>query len=265
MRDDIARDNEERWTDLVAADVAFARPLLNLTVDTARAEVDAQAIMGDVTGKDVLCLASGGGQQSAAFAVLGARVTVTDLTPAQLEKDRIAAAHYNADIQIIQADMRDLSMFDDNAFDIVWHAFSINFVPSAEAVFGEVARVLRPGGLYRMQCGNPFFTDLDERQWNGSGYTVSRIYVGGEIEFADPHWDVTDSQGQTRQIVGPREFCHTLSDITVGLARRGFVLRGIWEEPAAPPDPEPGSWDHMLTVAPPWLTFWAVYRPDIIA
>jgi SAM-dependent methyltransferase len=155
-------------------------------------------------------------------------------------------------------------MFGDNAFDIVWHAFSMNFVPSVEPVFDEVARVLRPGGLYRMQCGNPFFADMDERQWNGEGYTISRPYGGGEISFKELHWDVADSQGTTRQIEGPREFSHTLNDITTGLARRGFFLHGIWEEPTAPANPESGSWEHMLAIAPPWLTFWATYRPDIL-
>ena len=41
---------------------------------------------------DVLCLAAGGGQQSVAFALLGANVTVFDLSETQLEHDRLAAA-----------------------------------------------------------------------------------------------------------------------------------------------------------------------------
>ncbi len=31
------------------------------------------------------------------------------------------------------------------------------------------------------------------------------------------------------------------------------------------PDPnaEPGTWEHFISVAPPWLAFWTVYRPEI--
>jgi 2-polyprenyl-3-methyl-5-hydroxy-6-metoxy-1,4-benzoquinol methylase len=47
-----------------------------------------------VKGKDVLCLASSGGQQSAAFGVLGANVTVFDLSENMLKKDVATAKHY---------------------------------------------------------------------------------------------------------------------------------------------------------------------------
>ena len=42
----------------------------------ARERINPYGVLKEVAGKDVLCLASGGGQQSAAFGVLGARVTV---------------------------------------------------------------------------------------------------------------------------------------------------------------------------------------------
>ena len=96
-----------------------------------------------MNGQDVLCLASGGGQQSVAFGLLGANVTVFDLTPAQLERDREAAAHYDLPITTVQGDMRDLSHFEGAVFDIVWHAYSINFVPEVESVFDEAVRVLK--------------------------------------------------------------------------------------------------------------------------
>ena len=55
-------------------------------------------ILINLSGKDVLCLASGGGQQSVVLSLLGARVTVVDLTKGQLEGDREAAAHYGYDV-----------------------------------------------------------------------------------------------------------------------------------------------------------------------
>src|SRR3712207_564706 len=127
--DDLAHYNRERWEDLAAAHVVFSRPWLQLTPATARALVDPVGLLGDVTGKDVLCLASGGGQQSAAFALLGANVTVVDLAPTQLQRDQEAAAHYGLTIRTLQADMRDLSALESSSFDVVWHAYSINFIP----------------------------------------------------------------------------------------------------------------------------------------
>ena len=45
----------------------------------------------DLTGLRVLGLASGGGQQMPIFAALGARCTVFDYTPRQLESERMVA------------------------------------------------------------------------------------------------------------------------------------------------------------------------------
>ena len=77
-----------------------------------------ESLLG-VKGKDVLCLASGGGQQSAVFGLLGANVTVVDLSQGQLDGDKTAAKHYGYSIQTVQADMRDLSCLSSDSFDLV--------------------------------------------------------------------------------------------------------------------------------------------------
>ena len=98
-----------------------------------------------------------GGQQSAAFALLGARVTVLDFCTTQLERDQQAAAHYGTEVTAVEGDMRDLSCFADDSFDIVWHAHSLNFIPDPRPVFDEVARVLRADGRYRLHRGTAPF------------------------------------------------------------------------------------------------------------
>src|ERR687894_294918 len=96
--DDIAQYNIERWKALVEANAVFTRPALNLDPSLALAQLDPERRLGTVAGKDVLCLACGGGQQSVAFALLGAKVTVFDLSAAQLDRDRVAAAQVGVDI-----------------------------------------------------------------------------------------------------------------------------------------------------------------------
>src|SRR5215211_7296288 len=49
----------------------------------------------DLGGTDVLCLASGGGQQAPVLAAVGANVTVLDNSQAQLEQDLKVAAREN--------------------------------------------------------------------------------------------------------------------------------------------------------------------------
>ncbi|MGW0065182.1 hypothetical protein ACWDTT_35350, partial [Streptosporangium sandarakinum] len=96
MRDEVYRYNEERWEALAEADALFTRPRLDLDAEEAQAYLclDRLGIPRDLAGRKVLCLAGGGGQQSAAFALLGAGVTVLDISSGQLERDRLAAEHY---------------------------------------------------------------------------------------------------------------------------------------------------------------------------
>ena len=263
--DEIARYNKERWEELAGANVVFSRPLLDLDARKAKDLVDPQGVMGCARGKNVLCLAASGGQQSPAFGLLGANVTVLDLSETQLERDRAAAAHYGLAVRTIQGDMRDLSCFDKGEFDIVWQAYSVNFVPDAVAVMREVARVLRPGGLYRLDCHTPFYAGLAESDWDGTGYPLYRPYVDGEeIQYDDGYWDVPQEDGTSRRILEPRAFRHALGTIVNGLAGEGFVILGLWEDVGEDPDAEPGSWDHFMAVAPPWFTVWTAYRPGLL-
>jgi SAM-dependent methyltransferase len=258
--DDISAFNQSKWDELVRRGVLYGRPLLDLTHETAREWLEPTGLLPDVRGKDVLCLASGGGKQSAAFGVLGARVSVLDLSPAMLEGDRLAAAHYGYPADIQQGDMRDLSRYPDRAFDIIWQAYSINFIPDPRPVFDGVARLVRPGGLYHLQFHNPYFAGMAENEWTGAGYPVRLPYLNG-VEIEEPVWDFEDGQGKVIQMQGPRAFRHTLSFLLNELLERGFVLRHLWEEVGQDPTATPGTWDHFIRVAPPWITAWFSYQP----
>jgi SAM-dependent methyltransferase len=261
--DELAKHNKERWEELVQADVLYSRPWLDLDRGIALDRLHLHSSVGEVAGKDVLVLAGGGGQHSAAFALLDARVTVFDLAEGQLAGDRRAAAHYGRPVATVQGDMRDLSGFAGGAFDIVYHPYSINFVPDPRPVFCEVWRVLRPGGFYQFGFHNPYVLGLDEREWDGRGYPLRMAYVDGEVAFADEDWEVGRSDGSSVRVPGPREFRHTLSTLINGLAGLGFVILSLREDGAsgytAPPGDyaaPPGSWEHFCVVAPPYLTLW---------
>ncbi len=269
---DLLAFNRDRWNALAEAGVPYAQPLLDLTPETAREWLNSQVgtLPGggssDWAGKDVLCLASGGGQQTAVFGLLGANVSILDLSDAQLERDRQAAAHYQYPIRIEQGSMDDLGAFEDDSFDLVWHPYAINFFPDFTPVFDEVRRVLRPGGLYRLQFNNPFRAGLTDEDWHGSGYLIKKPYVEGAEMWPDGDvWTVEGDDGRIQRIVGPKEFNHTLGGIINGLIGRGFVLRGLWEDYGrTAPDihAEPGSWAHFIAVAPPYMAVWAQLKGE---
>jgi ubiquinone/menaquinone biosynthesis C-methylase UbiE len=263
MKDDIYTYNLARWEALVKANALFTRPKLDLDKEKAREYLglDRLGVTGDLTGKSVLCLASGGGQQSAAFALLGAAVSVFDISASQLERDQAAADHYGTQVRLFQGDMRDLACFDSDSFDIVWHPYSLTFVPDSRVVFHEVSRILKEGGLYHLMCANPFFSGLTHKSWNGEGYTLNLPYEDEAVtSYADQEW-VYDQSLTTIQ--EPREYRQTLDRIMNGLIKEGFLLAYFSEIKSSSPESLPGSWEHFTSIAPPWLEFIWYYYPNV--
>lgn len=267
--DELANYNRERWNALARARNPYSRPHLEWDVAQAREWYAAHTrhVRGgapDPAGKDVLCLASGGGQQSVAFALLGAKVTVFDLSDEQLARDRETAVAFNHTIATIQGDMRDLSALAEKSFDIVWQPYAINFVDDAAAVIRGVGHVIRPGGFYHLQFANPFWT-MDEDDWR-DGYPVRQPYVTGQkLAFADNIWRFEDEAGQSHEIVGPHEFMHTLGAIFNALVTAGFVLGGFWEETFGDETAVPGSWEHLTTILPPYFNIASWHHPQLWA
>jgi len=260
--DEVAQYNVARWRALAEARALFTRPLLDLDSRSARARVDPRGRLGDLEGRGVLCLAGGGGRESAAFALLGARVTVFDLSEEQLERDRLAAAHYRKEVVTLRGDMRDLSALHGAGFDLVWHSYSVNFVPDARPVFREVSRVVRPSGLYRFMCANPFVMGASTKDWDGRGYTLAQTYTdGAEVEGVDEEW-VYERTG--REDIPPlREYRHGLGTLVGGLAAHGFRILEASEDESMYPDADapPGTWAHFVSIVRPWITFLTRHEP----
>lgn len=255
--DELATFNRERWNALVAAGVQYSQPWLDLTPELARIRLDKRGWLGDVAHQDVLCLATGGGQQSAAFAMLGAKTNVIDLSDAQLAQDRVAATQHNLPMRIEHGDMRDLSCFADNSFDLVWQGYSINFVPDPERVFDEVRRVLRPHSRYVLEFSNPHRFSIVNEDWQpGLGYGLVLPYRDGEVHLENNQWDVETAPDQWTKVPGPREFNHTWSKLINALGERRFMIEHCSEWMREEINPEVGSWPHYTQVLPPYITYW---------
>lgn len=245
--------NKKWWEKMVEEECGFTKPWLDLDLKILQkfasgklknppkplSDIYPISILLDVEGKDVLCLASGGGQQSAIFALLGANVTVVDIAEGQLKGDKKAAEHYGYKVKVIQGDMSDLSMLKDNSFDIVYQAPSMGYVPDVKKVYSQVARVLRSGGRYRADAHNPQSQFIDESSWDGKGYVVSVPY------------GVKEQQRSEKENV--LEYRHYLDETFNGLIESGFIIERIEEMPKGfyqNKDDKPGTWGHLLKYTP---------------
>lgn len=84
--------------------------------------------IGDLNGKKVLGLASGGGQQMPIFTALGAECTVLDYSPKQIETERMVAEREGYAITALEGDMTEQLPFADETFDMVFHPVSNCYV-----------------------------------------------------------------------------------------------------------------------------------------
>jgi len=255
--DSIVASNRDRWNALANANIMYSMPFLQFTAEDAARYVYRNDFIRDVAGKRVLCLGSGGGQDSVAFGLLGALVTVLDLSDVQLTRDSEGAAHHGLQVQTVQGDMRDLSTFGDDTFDIVWQPYSLNYCPEVEPVFREVARVLRAEGLYHLTFANPCSQAIDD-DWSGTSYPLRGLYLDGEdISHYYPTREVTQADGTIITVPSPHEFRHTFSTVMNTMTQCGFVFLCLneWMRQADPL--EVGSWPHFTQCAPPWFdSYW---------
>ena len=87
-----------------------------------------------LNGANVLCLASGGGQQGPILAAAGANVTVFDNSPAQLKQDQLVAERESLSLRTVEGDAADLSMLENQSFDLVFNPVSTVFMPDVRAM-----------------------------------------------------------------------------------------------------------------------------------
>ncbi|HMG52777.1 MAG TPA: class I SAM-dependent methyltransferase [Kofleriaceae bacterium] len=105
----------------------------------------AALLMGDVTGKDLLDMACGMGEESVYFAKLGAQVTAIDISEVGIASLKQRAAFHRLDITALEMRV-DPTAFPDSSFDRI-HGLGILHHVGIEAGLREVDRLLRPGGL----------------------------------------------------------------------------------------------------------------------
>jgi SAM-dependent methyltransferase len=181
---------------------------------------------GNLEGAAVLGLAAAGGQQGPILAAAGARVTILDNSPAQLERDRMVAEREGLDLSLVQGDMADLSMFEDQSFDLIFHPVSNIFVPDVLPVWREAARVLRPGGTLLAGFCNPVMFLFDEEQYEQGKLVVRHSIPYSDLEALRP--EELEARRTARD--EPLSFGHSLEDQVGGQLQAGFMLTGFFED-----------------------------------
>jgi SAM-dependent methyltransferase len=173
-------------------------------------------------GLRVLGLACGGGQQGPIFAAAGAEVTIFDNSPAQLARDREVADREGLTLHTVEGDMRDLSGFADESFDLVFHPVSNLFIHEIRPVWREAARVLRKGGTLLAGFMQPIMYIFDYEELDKGNFLVRHKIPYSDIEVYGLE--------RLRQEDRPAEFGHSLSDQLAGQTEAGLAIVGLYED-----------------------------------
>lgn len=199
-----------------------------------------------VRGLDLLCLASGGGRQSALYAAAGANVTVVDISRKMLEIDREVAQERKLNIKTVEASMDNLEMFDDQIFDVVIQPVSTCYVPNIMPVFEEVARVIKANGIYISQHKTPTSLQSDLEGQKG-GYVIRELYYQSNRE------PLTGATGSRLREDGTAEFLHRWEQIIGGMCQAGFVIEDLIEPNHARVDAREGEFGHRCQYIAPYV------------
>lgn len=173
---------------------------------------------GELKGKKVLGLASGGGEQMPILCAAGAACTVLDYSEAQCETERAFAAREGYEIEILCYDMTRPLPFADESFDIIVHPVSNCYIEDVLPVFRECFRILKQGGI--LLCGldngiNYIFDDEGERLSNKLPYNPLKdpeLYAEG----------IRTNSGI--------QFSHTFEEQIGGQLKAGFTLTDVYED-----------------------------------
>ncbi|MFH2038220.1 MAG: class I SAM-dependent methyltransferase [Chloroflexota bacterium] len=228
--------NRSAWNEAVKNGNRWTIPVTKAEIDAA-AKGDYKIILtpfipvphewlGDISGRNILCLASGGGQQGPILAAAGAQVTVFDNSDEQLKRDQQVAQENHLEIKTVRGNMQDLGCFSDETFDLIIHPVSNCFINDIIPVWKESFRVLKENGRLLSGFTNPLVYMVD---WYYADQT-GQFVLANSIPYSDLASLSPENKHKAIQEKLPYEFGHSLSDQIQGQIQAGFVIAGFYED-----------------------------------
>ena len=217
--DNVKARNQQAWNQRVAERNRWTIPVSETQIASAKAGIPhillsptiavPQSWLGQLSGKEILALASGGGQQGPLLAAAGANVTVFDLSDQQLHQDKETARKFGLNLKCVQGSADSLSAFGNGQFDLIINPCSNCYFEHLEPVWSECARVLKPGGEIVFCFTNPISYCFDDK-FENIVKSLPAIYEDDED--------------------GAFEFSHSLNLQIGSLCRAGFVVTDLFED-----------------------------------
>lgn len=192
--------------------------------------------IGDVKGKKVANLLGSNGRKAVPLALLGADMTVIDISEENKRYAMELAKEAGVDINFIVADLMELDTSDmNNCFDIVYMEEGIlHYFTDLNALARKIYEMTQMGGKLVLIDFHPFKNILNIRDiyaWDGRELKIEGNYFDKEMV----HGDVAYKKYFDEKEQGDFPDCllrfWTIGDIISAFASAGFVIEKLAELP----------------------------------
>lgn len=188
--------------------------------------------LGDLSGKLVLDAGCGEGCNTRLMAGLGGKMVGVDLSTKMIELAREQESNEPLGIRYENTSYSDLSMFEDETFDVVVSTVALMDSPCYREALTEFNRVLKPGGRLYFSITHPCFISREIRWLPAEEGRLQQVVVGGyfntEPEVDTWHFSFFPDPEKYPPFTVPT-FYRTLSEYVNTLIEAGFKLRRIYE------------------------------------
>ncbi len=180
-----------------------------------------------LNGRHVLDFGCGGGQNSVACALAGAREVIgLDPSERQLDLARKLALQHNVPVSFRALDPATLGTLPTD-FDLVFSVYALHFVADVTQVINDLAGRLRPGGTLLISVDHPLRV---AGRWDGEDFLVPDYFATGWHTWP---FDFPEVGLQVEM----RRFRRTVQEWVMALLAAPLELLGLYEPlPVDPPD-----------------------------
>jgi SAM-dependent methyltransferase len=189
-----------------------------------------QKEVGDVQGKSLVHLLCHIGTDTLSWALLGARVTGTDISPESLKYARKLAKRMGIGADFIEADILEVREKVKEKFDIVFSSTGVLcWLPDIRRYAQTVRGLLHDGGFFYIFDGHPFRSVLIDAAGTMSTNTIQGDYFRKEVWKYEEMGDYTDPELLIP--VNSYEWNWTLGEVVTAFCDAGMRIVFLHEFP----------------------------------
>jgi len=186
--------------------------------------------LGDVSGKRVANLLGSNGREAVPLALLGARVTVVDISSENARYARELAAHAGVELDYIVGDLLELDLIElQGSFDLVYMEGGIlHYFSDLSALAQTVVGLLKNRGRLVLNDFHPFRKCLGQQ---GDMVVLSGDYFASDLQSGPVAYESFFPEDERDDFPRCSLRLWTMGEIVSVFAASGLVIQSLVEEP----------------------------------